>query len=150
MTEGICTSMPVMPVSLRWPISHEPGMLMCDRMGLLGAQMGCPSPGSADGEAGVLTPRRRGSNAGLAPAEAEPLPDSSASITHSWESACGGGIGLMTTKPPLAAHSSGSGLAAPVYSSSQGPVRSPGPSAGPDLSPSWERTGRCLPRLEER
>ena len=148
MTEGICTSMPVMPASLRWPISHEPGMLMCDRTGLLGAEGGGPSPGSADGEAGVLSPRGRGSNAGLAPAEAEPLPDSISSITHSWEPDCGGGIGLTATNPPLAAPSSGSGVAAPVCSSSQGPVRSAGPSAGPDLSPSWDRTGRALPRLE--
>lgn len=151
MTEGIC---PSIPGSLLWPSNHVPGMDICDRTGLLGTAVDWPSCGSEDWfsvSAGGCIPclsSCRASPAGLvAP---EPLPCSSSSITHSWESpSWGTGLRLTATKPLLAAPSSWSGVAVPECSSLQKGVCCPCPLSGTDFSPTWERTGRCLPKLKK-
>lgn len=150
MTEGIC---PSMPGSLLWPSNHVPGMAIWDRTGLLGTAVDWQSCGSDERlsvSAGVWVlglSSCRASAGGLLPPE--PLPCSSSSITHSWESpSWGTGLRFTATKPLLAAPSSGSGVAVPDCSSLQEGVCCPCSLSGMDFSPTWERTGRCLPRLK--
>lgn len=148
MTEGIC---PSMPGSLLCPSNHVPGMAICDSTGLLGTPVDWPSCRSdewfsvsaAMWDPGL--PSCDASAAGLLP----PDPCSSSSITHSWESpSWGTGLKFTATKPLLAAASSGSGVAVPERSSLQEDICCSGPFSGIDFSPTWERTGRCLPRLK--
>lgn len=151
MTEGIC---PNIPGSLLWPSNQVPGMAICDKTGLLGAAVHWPSCGSedwlsvsADVRIPGLSSYRASPGGFVAP---EPLPCSSSSITHSWESpSCSSGLRFTATKPLLAAPSSGSGVAVPEWSLLQEGVCCPCPLSGMDFSPTWERTGRCLPKLKQ-
>lgn len=147
MTDGIC---PNIPGSLLWPSNHVPGMDIWDRTGLLGTAVHWPSSGSegwfsfsaATCVTGLSSP------GGLGAPEA--LPCSNSSITHSWESpSWSTGLRFTATKPLLAAPSSGSGVAVPEWSSLQEAICCPGPLSGMDFSPTWDRTGRCLPKLEQ-
>lgn len=151
MTDGIC---PSIPGSLLWPSNHVPGMAICDRTGLPGTARDWPSCCSKEWFS-VLTGMWEptffscwASPGGLLPPE--PLPCSSSSITHSWESPSWGiGLRFTATKPLLAAPSSGSGVAVPECSSLKEGVCGPCPLSGMDVSPTWESTGRCLPRLKQ-
>lgn len=151
MTEGIC---PNIPGSLLWPSNHVPGMDICDKTGLLGTAVHWPSCGSEDWfsvSVGMRVPGLSScstSPGGLVAPEA--LPCSSSSITHSCESpSWSTGLRFTATKPLLAAPSSGSGAAVPEWSSLQEGVCCLCPLSGMDFSPTWGRTGRCLPKLKQ-